>query len=84
MENKAVLDYAAMLIARLERLSADSHWAHRASGLRGSLWRCLEKLENDPPGSVSARKNTAALEMLAAQAAAILAAAAHEINAPEK
>jgi len=25
----------------LERLSADSAWAHRASGLRGSLWRAL-------------------------------------------
>jgi len=34
-----------LLIARLERLSADSYWAHRASGLRGSLLRCLETIE---------------------------------------
>lgn len=33
---------------RLERLSADSIWAHRASGLRGSLLRCLKRLEDQP------------------------------------
>jgi len=33
------------LIARLERLSADSVWAHRASGLRGSLLRYVEHIE---------------------------------------
>lgn len=32
---------ATILIQRLERLSADSVWAHRASGLRGSLIRYL-------------------------------------------
>lgn len=30
-----------LLLDRLERLSADSKWAHRASGLRGSLIRAL-------------------------------------------
>jgi len=39
------IDYARMLISRLERLSVDSHWAHRASGLRGSLLRALDRLE---------------------------------------
>ena len=34
-----------MLLARLERVSADSYWAHRASGVRGSLLRALERLE---------------------------------------
>lgn len=33
------------LIERLEHLSADSSYAHRASGLRGSLLRYLERLE---------------------------------------
>ena len=28
---------------RLERISADSPWAHQASGVRASLARCLEK-----------------------------------------
>ena len=32
-----------MLVARLERLSADSYWAHQASGVRGSLLRLMEK-----------------------------------------
>jgi hypothetical protein len=35
-----------LLLARLERISADSVWAHRASGIRGSLFKALEKLEN--------------------------------------
>lgn len=38
------LGNARMLVARLERLSADSYWAHQASGLRGSLLRCLEQV----------------------------------------
>lgn len=36
---------AWMLAARLERLSADSFWAHQASGLRGALLRALEQAE---------------------------------------
>ncbi|MDR3577663.1 MAG: hypothetical protein P4L50_27675 [Anaerolineaceae bacterium] len=39
------IDYARMLISRLERLSVDSHWAHRSSGLRGSILRALDELE---------------------------------------
>lgn len=38
---------ARLLLSRLERLSADSHYAHRASGLRGSLLRYLEQVEVD-------------------------------------
>ena len=34
------------LLARLERISADSVVAHRASGVRGAMFRALEKLEN--------------------------------------
>ena len=36
------IDQALLLISRLERLSADSYWAHRASGLRGALLRSLD------------------------------------------
>jgi hypothetical protein len=32
---------ARMLSDRLERLSADSYWAHQASGLRGALLRFI-------------------------------------------
>jgi hypothetical protein len=35
-----------LLIARLERLSADSHWARRASGLRGNIVRLLEEVDS--------------------------------------
>ena len=39
---KQLLQEGRLLANRLERLSADSHWAHKASGLRGALLRCLE------------------------------------------
>lgn len=42
-----MLDLIRMLIARLERLSPDSYWAHQASGVRGSLIRLLEAGELD-------------------------------------
>ena len=32
-----------LLLVRLEHISADSVWAHRASGIRGSLLRALER-----------------------------------------
>jgi hypothetical protein len=35
----------SLLLERLERIPADSVWAHRASGLRGSLLAILEQLE---------------------------------------
>lgn len=34
-----------LLLNRLERISADSYWAHRASGVRGALLRAVEDLE---------------------------------------
>lgn len=36
-----------ILADRLERISADSVWAHRASGVRGALLRTLEQLQNN-------------------------------------
>jgi hypothetical protein len=32
-----LLSQAKFLLDRLEKISADSHWAHRASGVRASL-----------------------------------------------
>lgn len=47
-----------MLLPRLERISVDSYWAHRASGARGALVKLLEQIETgaevDP---VSLKKN---------------------------
>lgn len=37
-----LLPLARLLISRLERLSADSYWAHQASGVRGALLRRVE------------------------------------------
>ena len=34
-----------LLLPRLERISVDSYWAHRASGVRGALVKLLEQLE---------------------------------------
>ncbi len=37
------------LLERLERISADSTWAHRASGLRGALLDAQSALEQGAP-----------------------------------
>ena len=47
------LDLIRLLLARLEKISADSVWAHRASGVRGSLIRAAEKIEDDKRVSAS-------------------------------
>lgn len=39
------------LLSRLERISADSVVAHRASGVRGGMLRVVEKLEAGRPVS---------------------------------
>ncbi|MFZ2098430.1 MAG: hypothetical protein WAV05_17500 [Anaerolineales bacterium] len=47
-EESSQVEYLALvkrLIDRLEHLSADSSFAHRASGLRGSLLRYMDRLE---------------------------------------
>lgn len=43
-----LLEQTYLLISRLERLSADSIWAHRASGMRGALLKLLTDLEDNP------------------------------------
>lgn len=39
------IDLTRLLLARLERISADLFWAHRASGIRGALLRVVEQVE---------------------------------------
>ena len=39
------LDLLRLLISRLERLSVDSRWARRASGLRGNIIKVLEEAD---------------------------------------
>jgi hypothetical protein len=62
-----------LLVSRLERLSVDSHWARRASGLRGNLVKLLE--EADSGQDVS----SARLELLTDAAFDILRRAALDI-----
>lgn len=47
-----------LLLPRLERISVDSYWAHRASGVRGALAKMLEEMEMGvPPDQLALRKN---------------------------
>ena len=45
MENREEVSLLIMLLSRLERISADSHCAHLASGVRGALLRRQEQIE---------------------------------------
>ncbi len=67
------LELLRRLTARLERLSVDSRWARRASGLRGNLLKVLEAAEAGDEVS------PARLEPLIQRAFDILRAAAQEI-----
>ncbi len=66
------------LIDRLEHLSADSSYAHRASGLRGSLLRYVEYLETSETVS---QKERAQLDQLVEYGFEILELAAKEMGA---
>lgn len=46
---ETTLAQARLLVSRMERLSADSVWAHRASGVRGALLRSITESENPQP-----------------------------------
>jgi hypothetical protein len=52
-ENQS-LELLRLLAARLERLSVDSRWARRASGLRGNILKVLEQANSGRP--VSSRR----------------------------
>jgi len=43
--NNTEIELLRMMSARLERLSVDSHWARRASGLRGNMIKVLEEID---------------------------------------
>jgi hypothetical protein len=46
MNSEPRLELLRLLAARLERLSVDSHWARRASGLRGNIVKVLEEADS--------------------------------------
>jgi hypothetical protein len=45
-----------LLLERLEHIPADSTWAHRASGVRGSLLRKVQQLEEGQEPEVQGMK----------------------------
>ena len=45
MQSPQQVQLVSLLLMRLERVSVDSYWAHRASGVRGGLLRVLVKVE---------------------------------------
>lgn len=49
METMTLLQTLRFLLSRLERISADSSVAYRASGVRGAMLRMVEKLEKGRP-----------------------------------
>ncbi len=64
-------------IDRLERLSADSAWAHQASGLRRALMACLDELEAPNPAPAQAEER---LQNLLARGFFIIENAAREMG----
>jgi acyl-coenzyme A thioesterase PaaI-like protein len=71
------IDLAHRLAARLERLSADSTWAHRASGVRGSLLHWLDDYAVNPAPTAGELQR---LNLLVNGAFEILTQAAREIR----
>ena len=49
-ESEQLIDFAQLVVQRLERLSPDSTWARRSSGARGDLLRWVERYKNGAPG----------------------------------
>ena len=72
------IDLVKRLVDRLEHLSVDSTYAHRASGLRGSLLRLVEQLEE---GGTFSREDQQRMEQLVANGFEILEQAAKEVGA---
>ena len=68
---------AKILVQRLERLSADSIWAHRASGLRAALDKSLARIQ------VGGDYNPGDLETLIQRGFYTLEKAAQEIPTPD-
>jgi len=53
-EHESKIQNAILLASRLERLSADSIWAHRASGVRGALLKAIEEVETPDSTQINA------------------------------
>lgn len=74
------VELARMITQRLERLSADSAWAHIASGYRGSLIKWLDRYEREGDGTPA--EQCQLLEFLIDKGLELLANAARELGDP--
>ena len=74
------VDLARMIVQRLERLSADSAWAHISSGYRGSLIKWLDRYERE--GLDTSADQRQLLEFLIDKGLELLANAARELGDP--
>ena len=74
------VDLARMIVQRLERLSADSAWAHISSGYRGSLIKWLDRYERE--GLDTSADQRQLLEFLIDKCLELLANAARELGDP--
>jgi hypothetical protein len=72
MSKQSQIELLDLLTSRLERLSADSRWARRASGLRGNILKVLEGAEH---GEIAPER----LDLLINRSFEILREAAREI-----
>jgi hypothetical protein len=79
----ARLELASMVVQRLERLSADSAWAHVSSGYRGALIKHLDELERLPDAEQAGQEAFVRLDFLIDKGLELLAKAAYEIGDPE-
>jgi hypothetical protein len=80
-DEPALLEAARLLTYRLARLSVDSTWARRSSGLRGSLLKEVERLENlQQEGGALEDADLAHLEGLVSRGFDIIVAAARDIR----
>jgi hypothetical protein len=77
------LEQARLVARRLERLSADSAYAHTASGYRGSLLKIIDLLESEPDLENTAPENVGRVDFLIDKGFDLLAKAAREIGDPE-
>lgn len=81
VETRMIL--ARMVTQRLERLSADSAWAHISSGYRGSLIKTIDRLERLPELESASTEDIALLDYLIDKGLDLLAKAAREMGDPE-